>query len=70
MSENLREPHESAHLYRLLIAALFSTIVAMITGMLGHAAGLGLPESFLSGGAAFGPCMALCLTVLQAARPR
>ncbi|GAA3943564.1 hypothetical protein GCM10023085_26860 [Actinomadura viridis] len=42
----------------------------MVTGMLSRAAGLGVPESFLAGGAAFGLCMALCVAVLQAAQNR
>lgn len=51
----------------LLVAALFSLVVALVAGILKTSTGVGLAEAVLYGGAAFATSMGLCLLVLSAA---
>lgn len=51
----------------LLVAALFSLVVALVAGILKTSTGAGFAEAVLYGGAAFATSMCLCLVVLSAA---
>jgi hypothetical protein len=50
----------------VLVAALFSLVVALIAGMLASTTGISVAQSVLYGGGAFAGTMLLCLAVLSA----
>ncbi|MFH0245177.1 hypothetical protein ACGRHY_22765 [Streptomyces sp. HK10] len=52
----------------VLVAVLFSALVALIAGILSGAAGSPFPEAVLHAGGAFAATLPLCLTVLSALR--
>lgn len=67
-ANNSSGAHTTRRLW-LLSAALFSTTVALITGMLVAASGMDIAESILAGGGAFISTMTLCIKVIHAASP-
>jgi hypothetical protein len=50
----------------VLVAALFSLVVALMAGLLVSTTEVALAEAILYGGGAFAVCMTLCLGVLTA----
>ena len=46
-------------------AALFSSVVSMLAGLLGHEAGANVPQSILVGLASFATCLTLALKVMR-----
>lgn len=52
----------------MLVAVLFSLIVALVTGMLKSVTGADLAAATLAGGGAFAASMGLCLGTLNAMR--
>lgn len=50
----------------LLVAVLFSLVIALVTGMVKSATGVGAAEAVLTGGSAFAGSMVLCLGILAA----
>ncbi|WP_233221653.1 hypothetical protein [Streptomyces carminius] len=50
----------------VLVAVLFSALVALVAGILAGATGRSFPEAVLHAGAAFAATLPLCLTVLAA----
>ncbi|AXE82920.1 hypothetical protein C5746_19790 [Streptomyces atratus] len=63
----IRHPRPGTRYPWLLVAALFSLVVALIAGILKISTGAGSAEAVLYGGTAFATSMALCLFVLSAA---
>jgi hypothetical protein len=67
-------PHQAlapaAHLWVLwlLLMALFSLVVALAVAFLESLSGTGLAEAVLSGGAAFGASMGICLAAVAVVR--
>lgn len=60
-------PGSATGLLWLLVAALFSLVVALVAGMVKTRDGAKLSEAVLTGGAAYATCMGLCLGILAAA---
>ncbi|MFI1097544.1 hypothetical protein [Streptomyces sp. NPDC020917] len=60
-------PQSATRYLWILVAFLFSLIVALAAGILRASTGTGLAETILYGGTAFAASMGLCLAVLSAA---
>lgn len=59
------EPRSGTRYLWLLVAVLFSLVVALVAGMLKTSTGAGFAEAVLYGGTAFATSMGLCVLVLS-----
>ena len=68
MTDPASSPPSGAHQPWLLVAGLFSLVVALVAAMLKASTGVVPAEAALSGGAAFATSMGLWVTILIARR--
>ncbi|HZG03116.1 MAG TPA: hypothetical protein VE546_06030 [Streptomyces sp.] len=64
-TQHLSHPRTVRALW-VLVAVLFSALVALVAGILTGATGRSFPEAVLHAGGAFGVALPLCLSVLSA----
>ncbi|AYG82260.1 hypothetical protein DWB77_04430 [Streptomyces hundungensis] len=66
MSAPSSQPRSGTRYLWLLVAVLFSLVVALVAGILKAGTGVGFADAVLYGGTAFATSMGLCLLVLSA----